>query len=197
MNVTDLIKEENKISEEVRTNNFADMSENDIRDCLELHGFDRHMPIEYSYSNIAILTPNGLMLRIATSENKYRMWGDVIKYDESPREGALRTLYEQTKIKASEEELVFVSTNAHTCQSENGDILHMKMHTFVLEYDDIPELRLNRKESGWIMFSDTDFIYNIVTPQKEFIKRICDFFFPNKKKIFVSKKRLHDFLEEL
>ena len=112
--LTQLILQEGKVTKEIREQYFSDFTFSDLRDWLEKNVSARHFPIEYDSTEIAIITPEGILLqRRSTDHDMLGMFGGVIENGETPVEGAIREILEETKLSVSESDLKFVEIHNH------------------------------------------------------------------------------------
>lgn len=131
-----------RITAEVRNKHFKNCGFLDIRNWLESQGLDRHMAIELESTEIAIRTPKGLMMQIRkTDRGQLGFWGGVLEDGETPVEGAVRELLEETGLKVDTSELTYVGTDDHEHMYANGDkaIFHAYRYEVTLDY--VPEIQ--------------------------------------------------------
>ena len=103
MSLTEKIKQEIKrkgwVSFPIIDKYFPTLDFLAIRNQLEEMGLDRHMTIEQKSTEIALLTPSGVIMQIRPSDNnQLGLWGGVLEYGESFKDGAIRELFEETGI---------------------------------------------------------------------------------------------------
>lgn len=160
-----------KITENIRKNFFSGMELHDIRNKLEDMGLDRHMSIDLHSTEIAILTPYGLLMRVRTSDNKLGLWGGVLKDDEQPYEGALRELAEETRLPIKDSQLHFVEVNEYDYEYDNGDKAHFRSYRYIVRLEYLPEIVFDEESTGvgLIKIPDDPAILN---HQQDFIKSI-------------------------
>lgn len=139
-----------------------------IRNCLEENGLDRHMPIELTSTEIALLTPQGVLMQSRPSDRgQLGMWGGVVEHGETPIEGAIRELREELGLEVAEEQLEFVEIDIHDHEYANGDKAHFKCYRYILKLDYVPKVTFDSETSSAIMV-----VHTIISHQQNFIKRV-------------------------
>lgn len=157
-----------RITSEIKNNYFSGVGFGTIRNRLEEMGLDRHMPIELESTEIAVVTPFGIMMQIRpTDYNQLGMWGGVLNDGEQPEEGAIRELREETGIKVDKDQLEFVEVNEHFHEYANGDKAFFKCYRFVLRLDHVPQIATDEESVGAYMV-----VHTILEHQREFIKSL-------------------------
>ncbi|MCI8273352.1 MAG: NUDIX domain-containing protein [Clostridia bacterium] len=157
-----------RVTSEIKTKHFAGLDFAEIRNQLEEMGLDRHMPLELRSTEIAIVTPFGVMMQIRPSDhNQLGMFGGVLNDGEEPAEGAARELCEETGIKVSGDELEFVEENSHFHEYANGDKVFFHCFQYVLKLSYKPEITTDEETAGTFMVTHT-----ILDHQQDFIKRM-------------------------
>lgn len=140
----------------------------EIRNRLEEMGFNRHLPIELCSTEIAIITPFGVMMQIRpTDHNQLGMWGGVLNDGEEPIKGAIRELEEETGIQVDECQLEFVEVNEHDHTYANGDQARFKSWRYVVKFNFVPEITTDEESVGAYMV-----VHTILNHQQGFIKRL-------------------------
>ena len=124
------IKREGKITIQTRKRFFSNLTANSIRDWLEQHGFDRHMPIEFEEIEIALFCSIGLLMK--ESDNSLMLWGGVLS-NEKISEGAIRILNDETGRNDFEpKDLHFVDKYCHIKMDKNGDQSIFATYRFIV-----------------------------------------------------------------
>ncbi len=180
------------ITAEIREEFFKGNGFKEIRDWLEGQGLDRHMAIELDSTEVAIICPQGLMLQIRrTEKNRFGymkgLFGGVIKDGETPIQGAIREIKEETGLVLREQDLIFVEENVHKHVYDNGDraIFHTYRFKVVNYLPTIKEQDLDQDTEGIAYVSEvdsagsntiSDFLksQNILPHQVDFIKRMLN-----------------------
>ena len=137
------------ISQFVMYKCFNGMSFREVRDWLEENGLDRHAMLELRSTEIAIVTPNGVMLqkRIA-DEGKLGLFGGVLSHEEEPRDGAVREIREKLGVNVDPYSLLFAGYNLHEHTYSNGDKVLFHAYRYVLKIYGIPVVRPDEEASG-------------------------------------------------
>lgn len=168
MNMIEEIKKLGKITLKMKEDYFKNMKLIEIRNWLEENGFDRHMPIEILSTEIAIMTPKGVLMQIRPNDhNQLGLWGGIIEEGEQPIECAIREIYEETQISISADKLLFVEENDHFHQYANGDKTLCHTYRFKVLLDYVPEIIIDEESKGTVLVEHT-----IAKHQQEFIKKI-------------------------
>lgn len=157
----------NKIRKEeiVKRDYFPDLSFGEIRNLLEANGIDRHTTLELESVEIALLTPFGVLMQIRPSDNdQLGMWGGVMEKDETPKEAAVRELFEETRIKISLDQLEDAGIDEHFHQYSNGDKAKFKAYRFIVRFDYVPKVTTDEESVGAVMVAHT-----ILAHQQAFI----------------------------
>ena len=167
-NIKKQIIEAGRVSTELKKKYFSGVGFGTIRNRLEEMGLDRHMPIELRSTEIAIMTPFGVMMQIRpTDHNQLGLWGGVLNDDEEPVDGAIRELCEETGIQVEASQLQFVEENEHFHKYANGDMAFFKSYRFVLKLEEVPQITTDEESVGAFMV-----VHTILEHQVEFIKRV-------------------------
>lgn len=126
------------------------------------------MPIELESTEIALLTPFGVLMQIRpTDKDQLGTWGGVILDGETPEDGAVRELFEETGVEISKEQLEFVETNEHYHQYGNGDKAFFKSYRYIVRFDIVPKITTDEESVGAVMV-----VHTILSHQQDFIKRV-------------------------
>lgn len=128
-----------------------------IRDWLEDHDMDRHMMLELTSTEIAFITPWGIMMQVrASDEGKLGLFGGVVNDGETVREGAIREVREKLGLKLKSDDLKWEGTDTHKHTYSNGDKVLFNVHRFVCQLEVVPdELELNSESA------DVTFVKNV------------------------------------
>lgn len=157
-----------RVSREIVEKYFPNFTVSEIRNQLEELGLDRHMPIELISTEIALLTPFGVLMQIRPSDkDQLGTWGGVIEYGETPEEGAIRELFEETGISISADQLEFVELHPHFHEYANGDKAYFSSHRYIVKFDYIPKITTDEESVGAVMV-----VHTILHHQQDFIKRV-------------------------
>lgn len=161
------------LSEAIRRKYFPGMGVRQLRDTLEAMGLDRHMPIEYTSTEVCIKTPKGILMQVRVADNgALGMWGGVLQDGEDPLDGALRELAEETGLKLSKNELKFIEMNPHNHRYANGDCAKFRTYRFVVELAEVPDIALDAESTGYELVKDEEGCSRVLSHQKEFIERM-------------------------
>lgn len=162
------IRDAGRVTAEIRKTYFRDLDFMEIREWLEAHGLDRHTPLELESVEIALKTPFGIMMQIRPSDHdQLGLWGGVLNLTETPEEGAVRELREETGLIISKEQLHFKGVNEHYHEYANGDKAYFIAHRFVVEFDHVPNITTDEESVGAYMVTHT-----ILRHQQLFIKEL-------------------------
>lgn len=159
-----------RITDKIKQDVFPGCGFMEIRNRLEANGLNRHMAIELRSTEVAILTPKGIMMQIRpTDSNQLGMWGGVLNDGEEPEDGAVREIYEEVGIRITKDQLEFMEINEHTHTYDNGDTAIFTSYRYTLKLDYVPnsQLNLNEETNGAAMVTHT-----IISHQQNFIKRV-------------------------
>jgi len=167
------IKEKGYVPYEVRTSIFKNLDIMQIRNWLEWRGIDRHLPIELHSTEIAICTPEGVLMQIRACDNDaLGMWGGCLECNETPIDGAVRELYEETSLSFPEEMLKFVDTYEHTHTYANGDSAIYHTYRFVINLNYIPEITVDEESHGFDLVNTKKDVKRVLKDQQEFILKL-------------------------
>lgn len=162
------IRDAGVVTTAIRETYFKGKNFGFIRDWLEEHGLDRHLTIELKATQIAVITPFGIMMQIRPSDrDQLGLWGGVLEDNETPEEGALRELREEIGLELPIEALEFVEENTHNHEYANHDkaIFHAYRFKVVLDY--VPRVQTDEESTGVFMV-----VHTILNHQQEFVKRL-------------------------
>lgn len=162
------IEKSGRITTEMQKSFFDGMDFKEIRNCLKENGMDFHMPIELRSTEIALVTPYGVMMQIRpTDKCQLGLWGGVIEGSETPEEGAVRELYEELGISVTEDQLIFIEENDHQHEYANGDKAIFHTYRFKICFDYVPKIKTDEEAVGVFMV-----VHTILEHQSDFVKRI-------------------------
>lgn len=162
------VTEAGRVTTEIRKTYFQGMDFKTIRNKLEKFGVDRHTAIELESTEIAVVTPVGVMMQIRpTDRDQLGMWGGVLEEGETPVAGAVRELREETGIEVSESQLEFVEVNEHFHEYANGDKAYFKTYRFILRLNYVPKITTDEESVGVFMV-----VHTILSHQHDFIKKV-------------------------
>ena len=164
------IRQKGFVPEDVRKHCFSNLTILEIRNWLEANGLDRHTPLELTSTEIAISTPEGLLLQIrACDNNALGMWGGCLENDETPLEGAIRELYKETGLKFDPAYWFWVDTYDHTHTYANQDKAMYTTHRYVILLDYVPTPTLNSESNGYKLFNSANEIEQVLEDQRGFV----------------------------
>ena len=164
------IEAKGRVTHQLRKKFFPGCDSQTIRKKLEEIGLDRHLPIELFSTEIAIKTPLGILMQIrSTDKDQLGLWGGVLIEGESPLEGAIRELKEETGILFDKNQLKFLEVNKHFHKYANGDKVIFTSFRFVLNLDYVPKIMTDEESVGAFMV-----VHTILEHQQEFVKRLLD-----------------------
>lgn len=167
-NIKNEIIEAGMITTEIKKKYFWGVSFEEIRKKLEEIGIDRHIPIELKSTEIAILTPEGILMQIRPlDKNQLGLWGGALNDDEEPIDGAIREIFEETGIKLDKEQLEFIETHEHFHEYANQDKAYFKSYRYLVRFDYVPEIKIDEESNGTVLVSHT-----ILNDQQDLVKRL-------------------------
>ena len=167
-NIKNEILEAGRVTTEIKNKYFAGAGFGTIRNRLEEMGLDRHMAIELQSTEIAVVTPCGIMMQIRpTDHNQLGMWGGVLNDGEDPVDGAIRELREETGMVVDRSLLEFVEIDDHAHQYASGDKAIFHCFRYVLRLDHVPQIITDEESVGAFMV-----VHTILEHQQDFIKRM-------------------------
>ena len=162
------IREAGIVTSAIRQTYFKGQGFGYIRNWLEKNGLDRHLEIELRSTEIALVTPFGIMMQIRpTDHDQLGLWGGVLKDTETPEEGAIREIREETGLEIPAEALVFMEENDHSHQYANGDKAIFHSYRFKVELDYVPQIKTDEESTGVFML-----VHTVLDHQQDFVKRI-------------------------
>ena len=153
------IKKEKRITFDIKEKYFKDKNFKEIRNWLEIHNIDRHISIDIKSAGVVILisslTENNKVLVQVRSSEKARLgiFGGGIEKNETPIQGAIRELKEETGIKVCEEQLEFLEINEHDLEYANGDKAHYIASLYLLRLSEYPIIKLDNESNGILAIS--------------------------------------------
>lgn len=149
----------------VRSGDFPDLKFGQIRDLLEANGIDRHTTLELESVEIALLTPFGVLMQIRPLDNdQLGLWGGVMEKGETPKEAAVRELFEETRIEISLNQLEEAGIDEHYHEYSNGDKAQFKAYRFIVRFDNVPKVTTDEESVGAVMVAHT-----IIPHQQAFV----------------------------
>ena len=155
------------ISLATRAQLFGSLDVRGIRNILERHGHDRHMLIEARSTEIAIVTPQGVVMQVRSDENHLGLWGGELGMNELPLIGAQREVFEETKLLVPLSEFQYVETYKHRHTYPNGDKCLYHTHRYVLRYSNVPPIQTDSESKGFDVVRHT-----FLREHEDFIERI-------------------------
>lgn len=139
-----------------------------IRNWLEEHGLDRHLAMEQRSTEIALVTPFGIMMQIRpTDHDQLGLWGGILTDTETPEDGAIRELREETGLEFPVEALEFMEENDHSHQYANGDKVIFHCYRFKIVLDYVPKIQTDEESTGVYML-----VHTVLDHQQDFVKRV-------------------------
>ena len=191
--VLDKIGKVGYIDEQVRQEYFYKRSIKDMRDFLEKNGLNRHLPIECKSTEVALVTPNGIIMQVRASDNgKLGFWGGCIEDGESVIAGALREVKEETGLNIEQKNLQYVETNEHFHKYANEDIAKFLTYRFIVNFEQQPKIVVDCESLGYEFVNLHDDLNRILEHQQEFVQRILNEYYyceGSKKQAKVYTKR--------
>ena len=162
------ILEAGRVTSDIKKKYFYGFDFGTIRNQLEKMGLDRHMPMEIESTEIAVITPFGIMMQIRHFDNnQLSMWGGGLNDDEKPIDGAIRELKEETGIEVDESQLQFIEVDEHFHEYANSDKVYFKAYRYCVRFEEIPKITTDEESVGAFMV-----VHTILDHQQDFIKRM-------------------------
>lgn len=159
-----------RVTAEIKNCYFKGKNFREIRAWLKENGLDEHLPLELQSTEIAIVTPYGILMQIRTADNnQLGLWGGAIEEGETPEEGAIRELREETGLTITREQLIFLEEDTHSHTYANGDKAIFHAYRYKVEFDYIPKITTDEESVGVFMVTHT-----ILSSQQELIKKILE-----------------------
>lgn len=151
------IKETGIVSQDILQTFFYGKDFSYVRNWLEENGIDRHTTMELYTSDVALITPKGIIMQVRSNERgKLGLWGGVLNFNEHPRDGAIRELFEETGLRVRPDALIYASINPHFHTYSNGDKCKYTTYMFKLFIDYIPDIILNDESIGFELIKSID-----------------------------------------
>ena len=168
--------EKGYLSEQERKDIFPHKDVKAIRDELETMGVDRHLPIEFTSTEVCVKTPKGILMQVrATDKGALGMWGGVVEDGEKTIDGAIRELQEETGILTTSEKMQFMEVNRHEHTYANGDKALFTTYRYLLVLAEIPQgFALDEESVDVTYVRKKEDCEKILSHQKEFIERMID-----------------------
>lgn len=169
------IQKAGRVTDSMRENEFCNVEWQLIRDTLEENGLDRHMPIELRSTEIAVVTPLGIMMQIRPEDdNKLGVWGGLLEDGEFTKECAVRRLFEETGIFVEREQLTFAGVEEHLHEYANGDKVIFESYRYVLKLYKIPVLDPSAEATGVVFIKSVNekILKQLIEHQKSFIDKV-------------------------
>lgn len=170
------IQKAGRVTDSMRENEFCNVEWQLIRDTLEGNGLDRHMPIELRSTEIAVVTPFGVMMQIRPEDdNKLGVWGGILEDGELMKECASRRMAEETGIILQKDQFRTWGVEEHFHEYVNGDKVIFEAHRYVLKLYVIPVFEVSAEATGvafvkcasnLILDHQRDFIDNVIRTVK-------------------------------
>lgn len=174
------IKKSHKLTLETRKKFFSNSSVKQIREWFASNTIDKHFPIEYVSTEIAIITPQGLLMQIRKHDkDSLGLWGGIVKDNEVVAKNAIRKILEETGINATIEDLEFIESVKHAHQYSNGDKAYFNAYRFILKLDHVPALRMNSDSNGFHIISKNsryEDIARVLGHQQDFVHYLFDLY---------------------
>lgn len=160
------IEKEGRLTLELKEKYFKGVDPLRIRDIFEEMGMDRHTPLELISTEIAVVTPFGILMQIRPYDNdQLGMWGGAAQDGEDPEDAAVRELKEETGIEIQKSQLKSYGIHDHFHQYANGDKVLYKSYRYAVKFDYVPKITTDEESVGAVMV-----VHTILDHQQDFIK---------------------------
>lgn len=154
---------EKRVTLEIKEKYFKEKGFKEIRNWLEENNLDRHMKIDVESAGVVIVISNQnekdkVLVQVRASEkNRLGIFGGGIEEGETPIEGAIRELKEETGIEVNKEQLDFFEINEHDLEYKNGDKVNYIAHIYTLKLSEYPVIKLDSESNGVIVISKENY----------------------------------------
>ena len=131
-----------RLETSTRKKYFKNLDIEEIRQELADMGLNSSMLIELQSTEIAIITPKGILMQIRDEDTtKLGLWGGIIRDDEDSLHCAQRKIFEETGgLMVKLEDLKFVDTNRYQYTYPNGDICYYLADRYYIQLDYVPDI---------------------------------------------------------
>ncbi len=159
----------NGVSLASRAKYFRRMDVLKIRRWLRDHGLNSHMTIEAFSTEIALKTPEGVVMQIRSGENCLGFFGGELNPDEKPVEGAQRELFEETGLWLEEDEFVPKEIYSHHHTYPSGDRVYYHTYRYVVSYPTVPLIEIDNESKGFVVVK-----HSMIKDHVDFLKKVLD-----------------------
>lgn len=146
------LEKDGMLTKQIRSQYFNGCDFTVVRKRLGEMGFDPHTCLELESTEIALVTPKGILMQKRNYDQKglytLGLWGGVLNCDETPEEGATRELKEETGLDITVTKENFVEIDTHHHEYANGDKVLFHTHRYKVVIDYVPEIQLDEESAG-------------------------------------------------
>ena len=174
----ELARKHNRVDRNNRERHFAGMTHAEIRSILKANGLNPHMEIWFDSTEVAIITPEGILLHMRPADNgKLGLWGGILKNNkEGAGYGAIRKVYEETGLILTISDLTPDEFHSHSHRYANGDKAFFYTNRFIVRMDSVPAIIFDEADTTAVVLINADNIddYEIIDDQLPFIRRLLN-----------------------
>lgn len=167
----EILEKEGIVTKQLQNQYFKGLGFGRIRQYLAEIGLDPHTCIELDSTEIALVTPRGILMQIRNYDEKgietLGLWGGALKSGESPEEGATREIKEETGLDLTITLEHFVEIDTHYHEYANGDKALFHAYRYVVTLDYVPEIHTDDESRGAQLVRGF-----VIDHQREFVKKV-------------------------
>lgn len=158
---------------------FIGLGHRQVRAWLKDHGLPAEMILELRSTEIAVVTPKGILMQVRGSDNgQLGMWGGANIWYENYETCARREMWEETRIALKEGQLIEMEDNRHYHKYANGQQADFITRRYVLLLEYVPEIVLDQESTGARLVTSVE-NEPILEHQIDFIQRVLQEYYNN------------------
>ena len=166
-----------RVTLEVWEKHFTGLDHRQVRAWLQNHGLPSDMILELKSTEIAVVTPAGILMQVRGSDNgQLGMWGGANNWYENYETCARRELWEETRIFTREGQLTHYEDNHHYHRYANGQQADFITRRYVLVLSYVPEIVLDQESTGMRLITSVE-NQPILEHQVDYIKRLIEVYY--------------------
>ena len=169
-----IISDAGRVTLDIWESHFIGMGHRQVRAWLQNHNLPADMILELRSTEIAVVTPAGILMQVRGSDNgQLGMWGGANIWYENYETCARREMWEETRIALKEGQLIEKEDNQHYHKYANGQQADFHTRRYVLLLDYVPDIVLDHESTGSrLITSVVD--EPILDHQVDFIRRVLE-----------------------